>query len=384
METQNQKSKSYFLWMTLILPLLWLLADLPFGWESVKAFTVPWKKIEILFYESKKDLLGVYRTNLEEHKKNGHRRGIVLGSSRSGEFSPHTISDKIPGLKTYNFSAPLAGPAFHYYWLEQVYDVDPELSLVILETDPVMFSKSSLSYTLNYSLDIDFVWKHSDFFPIRYRDPWEVEGRNGFHWDEVETWATKNVFSSFKYPVDPGAIKDNRNSTFMMVGNNVVSVSGREYKARFQDTVREANRLEYGAIPNQILHHGDENFLRKDAVNMASQYFGNKFSPSLTQILFFKKSLEFLAQKNIPTILYWPLVSDYFRKEMDDRGLTLEYKNHVLQTIADLKNRYPNYRIEILDLHEDKRLQCRAFVDSVHLSGACYPELFGFFSELGM
>lgn len=373
--------KEKYLWMVILLPAFWFGFDKIFGLEIVKDYTIPWKKIEILFYESKEDLLDVYTKNLPEHKKDNLDRAVILGSSRSGEFSPHIIRKSIPNLVSYNFSAPLAGPAFHYYWLQKVHSVDPDLKLVILETDPVMFSKSTLTYTLNYGLDTNFVLENSNFFSERFLSPWDAGKRKGFQWDEVETFLTKNLFISYKYPPDPNAIRDNRKETFMVVDTEVVAVSGKEYKRNFSEIIHKANRLEYGAIPNQIHHQGDLSFIKKDALNMASTYFGDNFQPSLTQVVFFKKTLRFLAEHNIKAILYWPLVSESFREEMEKRGLVDSSKESIIQEIAKVKKEYPNVSITLLDVHDEKDLKCRAFIDSLHLSGACYPELFSFFKK---
>lgn len=373
--------KEKYLWMVILLPAFWFGIDKIFGLEIVKEYTIPWKKIEILFYESKEDLLSVYSGNLSKHKKERLDRAIILGTSRSGEFSPHDIRRSIPSLVSYNFSAPLAGPAFHYYWLKKVHSVDPDLKLVILETDPVLFSKNTLTYTLNYALDNDFVIENSNFFSERFMSPWDADKRKGFQWDEVETFLTKNLFLSYKFPPDPNSIRNNKKETFMIVDSEVVTVSGKEYKKNFADIIYKANRVEYGAIPNQINHQGDLNFIKKDANNMANTYFGNNFQASLTQVVFFKKTLRYLAEHNIKAILYWPIVSDSFREEMEKRGLVREYKNAIIQEIAKVKKEYPNSSIILLDVHDEKDLNCRAFIDSLHLSGACYPELFSFFKK---
>jgi hypothetical protein len=211
--------------------------------------------------------------------------------------------------------------------------------------------------------------------------PWDADKRKGFQWDEVETFLTKNLFLSYKFPPDPNSIRNNKKETFMIVDSEVVTVSGKEYKKNFADIIYKANRVEYGAIPNQINHQGDLNFIKKDANNMANTYFGNNFQASLTQVVFFKKTLRYLAEHNIKAILYWPLVSDSFREEMEKRGLVREYKNAIIQEIAKVKKEYPNSSIILLDVHDEKDLNCRAFIDSLHLSGACYPELFSFFKK---
>jgi hypothetical protein len=373
--------KNKFLLITVIFPLLWFGLDKIFAMQIVRDYTIPWKKIEILFYESKQDLFSVYEENLPKHKKENMKRAVVLGTSRSGEFSPHDISKEIPGIATYNFSAPLAGPAFHYYWLEKLIEKDKDLSLIILEIDPILFSKTSLTYSLNYSLDLDYVLGNSHFFPERFANPWKESNTAGFNWDEVETWLTKKIFYSYRFPPEPSSIKANKKETFAVVEGNVVSVTGKDYKKMFHDTIILANRKELGAIPNQIMHHGDEKFLEKDAMNMVNIHFGENFKPSPTQIAFFRKILKISAENNIDLILYWPLVAEPLRKEMERRNMIVDYKNHIQNDIKLIEERYPEWKVELLDPQHDERLKCRAFVDSVHLSGACYPELFSLFGS---
>jgi hypothetical protein len=373
------KSKKIILLPFLIASILFLF-DKIFYLEVVKKYTIPWKKIEILFYESKTDLLEVLKFNQTTHKKNNESIAIVLGSSRSGEFAYKDIQKVFPNTVTYNFSAPLAGPLFHYYWLEKVTEEIPNLKFVILEADPVMFSKSSLKYTINYSLDFPFVWKYSNFLPQRFIDPLEADGK-GMNWDEVENWLNKNLFFSYKYPPDINSIRDNSKEAVWVQNGNVTMVKGFDYKTNFKKTVYLANRTEYGAIPNQIFHQGDPSFIERDAINMANIYFGNKFSPSTTQVIFFKKILNLLSTKKIPVIIYWPIVAQPLRDQMENRGLVDEYKNFVFSNLEKVSKENKEFKYYFVDPQDSKKLKCRAFVDSVHLSGACYPELFSLFRD---
>lgn len=362
--------------IVLVFPLLWFLVDKVFGLEIVKDYNIPWKKIEIFFYESKEDLLEVYLNNLPSHIKKSEARMVILGTSRSGEFSTHSIQKIFPNTVTYNFSAPFAGHLFHYYWLERILKIDPGLSLVILEVDPLTFSKSSLNYTLSYSLDFPFVWNNSEFFPLRLQDPWDAGAELGMSWDEAETWFSKKLFLSYRYPLDWNAIRENKENTMAFLDGKIISVSGKDYKKIFKDMIFNANRQELGAIPNQIFHQGDENFLKKDAENMANIHLGEQFKPSLTQIVFFKKILALTSKNNIDLVIYWPVVSKYFREELIKRNLVSEYKELIENELKNNSILYPNWKFALWDPYELKEFQCRAFVDSVHLSGGCYNNLF--------
>ncbi|NCN10020.1 MAG: DUF1574 domain-containing protein [Leptospira sp.] len=372
------KSKIIF-FLPILLAMFLFSFDKIFSLEIVKKYTIPWKKIEILFYESKDDLFQVLKTNYPKHKTNNENIALVLGSSRSGEFAYKDIQKVFKQTAAYNFSAPLAGPIFHYYWLEKISNEIP-LEFVILEADPIMFSKNSLKYTLNYSLDYEFVFKNSNFLPRKELNPMSAEGK-GMSWDEVETWLNKNLFYVYKYPPDPNSIKDNNKEAMWIQDGNLTMVKGYDYKLNFHETVMKANRIEYGAIPNQIFHQGDESFIEKDARNMSKIYFGNKFIPSTTQILFFKKILKLLSDKNIPVIIYWPIVAQPLRDDMEERGLVDQYKNFISKEIDLLKTQNSNFKSYLVDPQNSSKLKCRAFVDSVHLSGACYQELFSLFGD---
>jgi len=372
------KNKFIFI-LPLLLSLFLFSFDKIFSLELVKKYTIPWKKIEILFYESKDDLFNVLKANYPKHQSKGEKIALVLGSSRSGEFSYKDIQKVFKDTATYNFSAPLAGPIFHYYWLEKISN-DIPIDFVILEADPIIFSKNSLKYTFSYSLDYNFVIQNSNFLPRKEMNPLKAEGK-GMSWDEVETWFIKHLFFVYKYPPDPNSIKDNSKEAMWIKDGNLTMVKGYDYKENFYTTVLEANRIEYGAIPNQIFHQGDDKFIEKDAKNIAKMFFGAKYVPATTQILFFKKTLRLLANKNIPTIIYWPIVAQPLRDDMENRGLVEEYMTFINNEIELIRKEYPQFKTYIVDPQNSKKLNCRAFVDSVHLSGACYPELFSLFRD---
>ena len=79
----------------------------------VQENTVHWQKIEPLFYESRGDLYERLRTQYPERSAAGQKLGLILGTSRAGEFDQNYIASRVPDSYTFNFSAPFSCPAFH-------------------------------------------------------------------------------------------------------------------------------------------------------------------------------------------------------------------------------------------------------------------------------
>ncbi|MDF3818814.1 DUF1574 domain-containing protein [Leptospira sp. 96542] len=333
--------------------------------------TYSWKKVERQFYELKEDLFLVLK---EEQSKNPKRNiGVILGSSRSGEFDSEMLENFVKNTSTFNFAAPLGPPSFQAYWLDRLIDSSIPLRYVLIETDPLLFSKSSIEYSLNGSYDLFYVLKNIDFYRHSNRNPWFVNAK-GFSVDEVETYFLKKSFALYKYPLDPGAIKaNNREIEIGFIPGLNVGMTGKEHKRGYIDKVKMANRVKFGALPNDIKFANADFFLEKDAENMFNQYL-RRTPISPTQIYFFKHMMERLKGTGIPVIIYFPVVADQLRKKMLNDGVLLEFNTNIQKLVEDA-NKVPNTKIFIIDPNENPNWTCKDFVDSIHLSGACFPNL---------
>ncbi|GBF49205.1 hypothetical protein LPTSP4_07150 [Leptospira ryugenii] len=333
--------------------------------------THSWKKIERSFYEYKEDLFQVMKEN---HQKNPNRRiGVILGSSRSGEFDTKLISRFVANTDTYNFAAPFGPISFQYYWMERILSEDIPIAYFMVEIDPLLFTKSAIQYSLNGSYETSFVLTHMDLYRENKGDPWTVSS-NGFSVDEVETYFLKKLFALYKYPLDFGAIKaNNQNIEIGFVPGLSANITGKEHKRDFLSKILMANRELLGAMPNEIKFANADFFLEKDAENMFETYL-NPFQISITQIYFFKQMIQITQDKNIPVIFYYPVVAPPLRSRMEKNSLLADFQKATSALVLESKQKY-KADFRIVDPSQDSRWTCKDFVDSLHLSGACFPNL---------
>ncbi|MDZ4727205.1 MAG: DUF1574 family protein [Leptospira sp.] len=333
--------------------------------------THSWKKIERSFYDYKEDLYEVMLTN---HKKNPDRKiGVILGSSRSGEFDNLAIRKLLNDTDTYNFAAPFGPISFQYYWMERIQKENLPISFFMVELDPLLFTKSAITYSLNGSYDWRFVLGNTDFYRENTQNLWNVES-SGFSVDESETYFLKKFFALYKYPIDFGAIKANNQE--LEVGffpGLSAGITGKEHKREFLKKIKVANRELLGAMPNEIKFANADFFLEKDAENIFNTHM-NPYKISLTQIYFFKRMLKLMENKNIPVIFYYPVVANALKTKMEKGGILDDF-NHQTSTLILKSKENKNTKFYIVDPSINKNWTCRDFVDALHLSGACFSNL---------
>lgn len=355
----------------ILLALSLFLLDKIFFLPIIVENTYSWKKIERKFYELKEDLFEVM---LEERKKNPSKEiGLILGSSRSGEFDSEMLENFFPNTNSFNFAAPFGPPSFQAYWLERTLSSNLPLRYVLIEVDPLLFSQAAIDYSLNGSYDNGYVLSQIDFYRIKSKNPWAVDAK-GFSTDEVEIYLLKKLFALYKYPLDPTAIKaNNKEIEVGFFPGMSVGITGKDHKRNYIDKIKMVNRVKFGALPNEIKFANMDVFLERDAEAMYNQYLrGQALAP--TQIYFFKKMLTLLEGTGIPVIVYFPAVSDALRRRMSTDGL-LEGFNLEIRKAVEKSQKVPNSKFTVVDPSSDPRWVCKDFVDSLHLSGACFPNL---------
>ncbi|MCW7492070.1 DUF1574 domain-containing protein [Leptospira sp. 2 VSF19] len=333
--------------------------------------TYSWKKIERKFYELKEDLFLVM---LEERNKHPEKQiGLILGSSRSGEFDSEMLESFFPNTNSFNFAAPFGPPSFQAYWLERTLEAKLPIRYVLIEVDPLLFSQSAIDYSLNGSYDNEYVLKQIDFYRTKTKDPWLTQA-NGFSMDEAEVYFLKKLFALYKYPLDPTAIKaNNKEIEVGFFPGMSVGITGKEHKRNYIDKIKLVNRVKFGALPNEIKFANMDVFLERDAEAMYNQYLrGTKLAP--TQIYFFHKILDLLKGKDIPVIVYFPAVSDALRRRMKTDGLLDKFNSEIKKAVSRASE-VPHSKFFVIDPNTDPRWVCKDFVDSLHLSGACFPNL---------
>ncbi|MBI3394677.1 MAG: DUF1574 family protein [Spirochaetia bacterium] len=184
--------KNKFLWIPPLALVAVLLLDKIFLLPPVLEYTVSWMKIEPPFYRSREPLLEQLAVTYPGRKARGERLGVILGTSRTGEFSTETFARHIPKSYTYNFSAPLGCPSYHYYWLDRMLKAGALPAYVVVEAEPIMFTQNAISYSLSYSYDPVFVFSHIDWNRTVPRNVWDMK-EPGFSFDESETYFLKRA-----------------------------------------------------------------------------------------------------------------------------------------------------------------------------------------------
>lgn len=370
-----QLIKNTYLFWPLVLFCGLFLIDKLFLLDMVKRYTIPWNKIEPMMYESRTDLFEQLKNHYPKMQKNGQRPGLILGTSRSAEFSSDEIAKHMPESVTYNFSAPLASPSFHYYWLQEILNAGIKPAFVIAEADPILFSRTAVNYSLSYSYDLKFMLTHTEPYREIPPDIWDIEGR-GFSVDETDTFLLKRMFALYRFPAKLPVIEENADSMAMPEEGRLTIKPRYAFKNEMQKQIQIANETRYGGIPNPALFEVPEERMEADARNMMNLHLSNR-KPAATQVLFLKKTIALCAKEGIPLVVYWPVASRPLRKMLEESGLSSLHRKGIQKTIHNSKARdsYKGSPVVFSDPDSDSPLQCRSFVDSNHLSGGCYPEL---------
>jgi hypothetical protein len=340
----------------LLLPLLLFavlfLIDKIFFIRAVRDRVLLYKKIEPDMYDSRRDLLDQLIARYPEHRREGRRVGIILGSSRSAEFSTIEVQKVLPDTATYNFSVPMGGMAHAFYYADLLKRRGIRPDYMVVEADLINFGSPSLSFAIQYDFDPRFVLEHTDFF-----HPDDPES-GGFRPDETDTFFLKYFFALYRYPVNPRNIIEN----YSMIGNTGKrNIEFRWFRQALTDI---SNREHLGGIPNPLQLEADEEALLRDALMVRDRVLGDA-KPSATQMIFFRKLLAHAKREGIPLIVYKPVVSDAFQKIIDESDHN--FQSTIVRALAG--------GFLYVDPQAERPLQCRAFVDALHLSGNCYPEL---------
>jgi len=348
----------------LLLPLLLFAAlfalDKVFYIKAVRDRVLLYKKVEPDLYESRRDLLEQLVADMPEHRRTGRHVGVILGSSRSAEFDTLEIEKVLPGTATYNFSVPMGGVAHAYYYADLLRRNGVKPDFMMVEADLVNFSNSSLSFALQYDFDPAFMVKHTNFL-----NP-DDAGTGGFRPDETDTFFIKYLFALYRYPLDPRNVVENYREAAGFAGLNNL-----EFRWHHQRMVALSHKEHLGAIPNPLQIQATDEALERDVTMVRDRVLGDG-RPSKTQLLLFGKLVDLAQREGIPLLVYRPVVSHPFIEIINDTDAdfqeqavkkSLEGRGHSIFVYADPESERP--------------LQCRAFVDALHLSGACYAELTG-------
>lgn len=360
--------------------------DKIFGLDAVLEYTLLWKKVEPAFYASRRPLFEQLKDDYPKRTARGERLGLILGTSRTGEFSSDDLAAIFPRSYTYNFSAPLGCPSYHAYWLDKILSAGIKPDFVIIEAEPVLFTPNAAKYSLAYSYDPVFVAKHIDLFRDIPADLWTME-RGTFSFDEAETYYLKEAFQLYRHPFSPANIIENEKEVTLPHPTQLfVTMKQREIRRALQADLPLINTRNLGGIPNPIGMTVPADKMEEDAENIMKMHLsgsiveknGRKvFLASPTQVSFFKEMVERLAAAKIRTAVYWPLVSEPYRRRQKELGLLSGFQSDLAAFLAGVEKKFPGSRVRMVDPYPDPGVTCRKFVDSHHLSGACFGQIAG-------
>lgn len=364
--------KNRFLWIPPLGFAVLFLLDKLFFLPAVTDHTVHWQKIEPAFYASRAQLFEQLKTEYPERQSRGERLGLILGSSRAGEFEQADIAKLVPGSYTYNFSAPFSSPVFFAYWLERIFAEGMQPEFVIFEADPILLTDRAMEYSMQYSLDSSFVWNRTELYRQIPSDPWQAEGL-GFSYDEAESYAAAALFGLHRYPIKLDSIVANNKSLDSM-GLMLGFSSPIEFRDHVKKIMVVANKEKLGGIPNPMQAQKRPEEMVADAKEK-TKIFIEGFQVSPTQILFMKNTLRELARRKIPVVVYWPAATREYHENVRAYKMIEQVQEPLQKLLAEIAAENPGAWIQMYDPNPDPDFQCRSFYDSHHLSGGCFPEL---------
>lgn len=352
----------------LLIPLIffasYLALDRLFALPAIRRHTQHWTNVEDVFYESRERLFRL----LEQEHAAGPEQGLVLvfGSSRSAPFPPAWFAERVPGARLYNFSAPSAAPAYYAYWLERIAALRPEprINAAVVEIDSGLFARAALQPSLAYAYDPGFMLGHFDL----------LGNGNGFALDAVETFFLKRVFATYRYPVKISNVIDNHKKLTFFENGEIIETNQLAIRDRLEELMDQNFDRFRGGIPYPVPNRVPPHELEDHAARTMLRYAGAG-KPLQSQLYFFRLTLEHLAARDVPVILYWPVVSEPLRRRMLEAELVQPYKDQITNILADVRKKHPGARLILVDPNDDPGFRCRVFSDSFHLEGACYGEL---------
>lgn len=374
-------SKKAFIY-AFILGTLIFLTDKIFLIPKIKQLSMYYKKVEIFFYESRYNLFEFFKQN----EKGDY--SLILGSSRSGMFSNQDIQELIPyPIHSYNFSAPLAGTSYYYYWTEKFIknkEILKKPKFILMELDAINLGEPSLRISLPFSYDPIFVIRYTNFYrnlssliaqneiKSKLTSIFDNSKLKGFDADEMDSYFIRYFFIIAKYDIHPLKIKENlkkidywnpqKNQLEKVPIYQIIQKMKEEHIQNFPKT--------YGGIPVEFYSKVPNENLEKDAEKTFLRILP-KPEISTTQVIFLKKILEICKEYNIPLIIYRPPMTIYANE------ILKKYNLYNIDFITNILFLYKN--VFYIDASE---LDCKEFTDSVHLSPECYKKLAKFiFSE---
>ena len=271
---------------------------------------------------------------------------LVLGSSRLLYFDYVRFDRNFPEWEMFNFSAPVTAPAYYLYILERALERGVKPEYIVLETDPFQYNSGSDAFrksNLGFSFDFRFMFKYFTHFQR----------------DDVSYFLARNLFQSYRYPVDPGnlrrRLKDPNRP--MLIAVPIVDMYQRAHRGAGKNV-----------IPRETWFERDFATLELSAKKTLRWLYGN-YKLDEEQFYFLERILETARENDIQVTLVRPQVSRPMTRILetdprfaDELGVWEERMDEIIE----------KHQVTYLDLGNREDYYCNEFVDGSHMALGCY------------
>jgi len=361
----------------IVLSICIFLTDKIFLIPPIKKIGLYYKKVEIFFYESRYNLFD-YLKSLSQ--KDNVKYALIMGSSRSGMFSQKDLQNELPySVIVFNFSAPLAGTSYYYYWIDKILNEIPKKpEFILMELDAINLGSPSVRISLPYSYDPFFMLKNFDFYREIPENISNMQLENyiniifdnknkykGFSADEVDSYFINYLFIISRYNIHPLKILENFKTIEYFDAHNNKNLKIPLYEFAYRKKLENLEKFKktYGGIPIEFYTQIPEKDLQKDAEKNFLRFLP-KPELSTSQLIFLRKILIKTKENQIPLVILKPPMTEFANQIL---------KNYDLYTLTSLVKRLEKEKnVYYIDA---SYLNCKHFSDSVHLSPECYKDL---------
>ena len=302
------------------------------------------KDFTYIYYETREEVLKNLKINYSKFQDK-NKFMIILGSSRLIYFSNNELLSFYPNWEIYNLSAAVATPAYYFFFLEKMKQIEIKPELIVLEIDSNQFNENTKDIfkksNLTYSFNLPFVLKYSNIFGNDYvsyyiRNTLFAVSKN------------KPLFSSFLEKLKDGDL----------IQVNLIANYTKKYLIENK-----------GHSFSHIEDYYEKNFaiLEQNSVQTFKWAFQEHKDFNL-QFVFYEMLLKTLQKQKIKTIILKSQVSIPLYK--------LIQKEHSIQKWnTKITNMTKNYGFEIIDLSKQDNFYCNSFADGGHMARECYRPL---------
>lgn len=342
-----------------LIPFIFLLCfflfDKLFLIDEIKNRIIKWDNFDEVNYQA------IIRLYEKIYSDPDRKAAFIMGTSRSISMPVTALSSK-SGHQVYNLSLPGNSYSNYYYWLHKLLEINRlDIQFIIVEATPLMFSTRANKLPLAHSYNFPFMLHNTALF----------NPGKGFAFEDLETWALKQLFVLYKYPFSLNQVFSSNELKAVYDKSNKIRMVKR-YKLR--EEIKN-NMISYaldnnGSYPIAYTYQAPEKIITAHSLETQKRYIDH-FNEDPSQKHFLNLLLETAAKNNIKVILYRPPATEKLRNYLDSKAWAGRYVEVTKNYRSRLQKQYPDYRILYLDPQKDKKFNCDLFIDSHHLNSYC-------------